>query len=652
MGDGKAASSERSDTGARGALGAWIGRNGRIVLLYGALLFACALARFLPPEPGEPGARLQFHSDQSFAAVLDRLAFDMQARLLREIAPLAVVPDVALVGIDDGSTLAFPEPIALWHRHTSQTLIALAAARPAAVGVDTVLPERSFDAIMPGLDLAMFRGIKAMRQVAPVVFVRTVDSEGHQIPIHAAYERVLGEEGIGLDQQWEDTDFVARRFSERHIGIPTLTGQILRALGRPVDEGFIDYSVGGALDYVPMQKVIALQEAGDVAELRRLFEGRIVLIGSVWRHMDRWWLPAKIVAWEKGDDHYSLKQPGVIVHAQVLRSHFAGGLIHPSPDWLALLLGAVAAAVVFVRARMSFAVIAGVAIPSALVMLSLALIRQAHWLVPAGSLIVTLWTGLAARGVHDAVQSTVERLRLKRSFSGQVSPAVLEEIMSGGLAPGSNARLVEVCVIFSDIRGFTTLSESMPPETVMAVLQRYFDRMVKVVHQFDGTIDKFIGDGMMILFGAPRVLADPCGDGVRCALAMLDELDVLNSEFRAEGLAELVAGIGINYGKVVVGNIGSTERHNYSAIGDAVNVAARVEGLTKDVGRKVLITEAVVSRLGDRFHFEALGERLVKGHSPVKVWGIRTKAIGDGNAELGKASYETVNGERRVAAQS
>jgi class 3 adenylate cyclase len=223
------------------------------------------------------------------------------------------------------------------------------------------------------------------------------------------------------------------------------------------------------------------------------------------------------------------------------------------------------------------------------------------------------------------VNTAAERIRLKRSFSGQVSPAVLDEIMAGGLEPGSNARLIEVCVIFSDIRGFTTLSEAMPPETVMNVLQRYFDRMVKAVHRFDGTIDKFIGDGMMILFGAPRIVADPCSDGVQCALAMLHALDELNVEFEREGLPTLAIGIGINYGRVVVGNIGSTDRHNYSAIGDAVNVAARIEGLTKEVGRKILITESVVSRIGDRFNFEPLGERLVKGHSPVKVWGIRAE---------------------------
>jgi adenylate cyclase len=164
----------------------------------------------------------------------------------------------------------------------------------------------------------------------------------------------------------------------------------------------------------------------------------------------------------------------------------------------------------------------------------------------------------------------------------------------------------------------------MPPQVVTTVLQRYFDRMVHAVHRYEGTVDKFIGDGLMVLFGAPRKSVDPCGDAVQCALAMMAELDQLNTDFVRDGLPTLTIGIGINYGTVTVGNIGSSERHNYSAIGDAVNVAARVEGLTKDLGRKIIITEAVVSRIGDRFRFDPLGSHKVKGHSPVNVWGIST----------------------------
>jgi class 3 adenylate cyclase len=173
-----------------------------------------------------------------------------------------------------------------------------------------------------------------------------------------------------------------------------------------------------------------------------------------------------------------------------------------------------------------------------------------------------------------------------------------------------------VCVFFSDVRDFTTLSENMPPVVVTTVITTVFRPMVKAVHRYDGTVDKFIGDGMMVLFGAPRKSEDPCGDAVQCALSMMEGLDALNEEFRREGMPTLTIGIGINFGIVTVGNIGSSERHNYSAIGDAVNVAARLEGLTKDPRRKILITEAVVERIGERFQFDPLGSHKVKGHKP------------------------------------
>jgi adenylate cyclase len=582
--------------------------------------------------------------DQSIFDSLDREAFDAQMRALRDFAPTSLQDEVILIGLNDGSITAFPEPIALWHGHLGKALSALAKAKPKAVGVDIILPERSFDALVPGLDLAMFRGIRdLLKQNVPLVFARGVDSDGHELPVHNTYQRLLGETRIGIDQQLVDHNQVARRFSERELGgFPTLVGQMLRSLGKPVGEGYIDYSIGAPIDYVPMQQVTAWLDSGDEAELKRHFSGRIVLIGSVWTHMDRWVLPVKVIGWEKDEGPLGLRQPGVIVHMQALRSQLATGLITPLPAPIKWLLCVAAAAIVFLRSRLILALAGGVALPAALTILSLVLLRTQQTLFPLITLVLTLWIGLIVRGIVDAIEGIAERSRLKRDFSGSVSPAVLDEIMAGRLASDSSARLVEVCVIFSDIRGFTALSESMPPEMIMKVLQRYFDSMVKVVHRFDGTIDKFLGDGMMILFGAPRVLADPCSDAVRCALAMLHELDSVNAEFTREGLPTLVIGIGINYGNVVVGNIGSTERHNYSAIGDAVNVAARIEGLTKELGRKIVITESVVSRLGDRFNFEPLGERLVRGHSPVKVWGIRMARATSGSAVVSEGA--TMNG--------
>ncbi len=588
--------------------------------LAGAMLFgavaAFAFAASVLPSPRD-----------SVFAELDRFAFDAQMRLLREYAPRPLADDIVLVGIDEETENAFPEPIALWHRRFADVSHALAAAKPRAVGVDVVLPERSFDSIAPGLDLAMMRSLIALSRAAPLVYVQTVNSRGEPIAIQPNYRAILRERHLGLDQQLKDPDGVARWFDERGLSanqqsVTTLGGQMLRSLGLPVGRGYIDYSVGAPLEYIPLHRVATM----DAAARDRAFAGRIVLVGNLTRKTDRWNLPVKLLANdpEAAEGNLAFSQPGVLTHAQVLRSHLADGLLQPVSAWTHWILALAMAAAVLVRPPPAGVLAIALLAPALLLAASLAAIRQAQLVIPLATLVACLWGALALRAAFDLAEAVVDRVRLRQSFAGQVSPAVMKEMLGGTLTPGVSGQLADVCVLFSDVRDFTTLSEHLPPKVVTHLLQRYFDRMVAPVHRFDGTVDKFIGDGMMVLFGAPRKSADPCGDAVRCALAMMEELDRLNLEFEREGLPVLTIGIGINFGTVTVGNIGSSERHNYSAIGDAVNVAARVEGLTKDLGRKIVITEAVVSRIGDRFHFDPLGSHNVKGHSPVDVWGIRT----------------------------
>jgi adenylate cyclase len=557
--------------------------------------------------------------------------------LLRECCLSPVDNDVVVIGTDAATEQVFLEPIALWHRHFGRTYAALAVAKPAVIAVDFGLPERSFDWLLTEeekVDKEIMKGLVMLRRSGvQIVFVQHLRDTGEVAPIQDNFHTLVPPETLGIDRQLQDPDGVSRRFSdsalrdEKGQPIPTLAGRVLRALGRPVQEGvtYIDYSVGDRMRYVPMQDVNRWIESGDAARLKAAFGGRIVLIGSMGGATDRWPLPVKLIdLLEDGRGVDDTRQPGVMIHAQVLRSHLANGMLVPLEPWMRWILCALAALAVLVHARPWMLVTGAVAFPVLMVGASSFAIRHSQVLLPVASVVLCFWIALVVRAAFDAVEATLERMRMHRQFVGQVSPDVMREMLHGDLTPGSSGQLADICVLFSDVRDFTTLSEKMPPEIVTAVLQRYFDRMVRAVHKFNGTVDKFIGDGLMVLFGAPRKSADACDDAVRCALEMLSELDALNAEFQREGLPTLTIGIGVNYGSVTVGFIGSSERHNYSAIGDAVNVAARVEGLTKDLGRKIVITEAVVSRIEDKFHFDPLGEHKVKGHSPVKVWGIRT----------------------------
>ena len=555
-----------------------------------------------------------------------RWAFDQQMRAIRKMHPRPLDEDVVLIGIDEGTYSSFDEPFALWHRHFGSMLRALAKAKPRAIAMDTVLPERSYDFILKGSDLSLMQGLALLKNArVPFVYVQTIADNGTPAPIQPNLVNYLAPDNFGLDQQVTDVDLTSRRFFYTTFDpsgrpVPTLASQVLHQLKIPVKEGYIDYSIGAPLEYIPMQAVEKMTDA----QLRRTFGNRIVLVGSLIGGTDRWRLPTQLLVRDPGRKRDDYDQPGVLIHAQVIRSHLATGLLHPIPKELRWLAMAVAATAVFISASPFVVVGAAIVAPLLLVVAGLGTIVSAQTILPLASIIITFWVALLARGIFDAGEAVIERFRLQQSFSGQVSPAVMREMLGGGLSPGVSGQLAEVCVLFSDVRDFTTLSENMPPQVVTTVLQRYFDRMVHAVHRYDGTVDKFIGDGMMVLFGAPRKSKDPCGEAVQCALAMLMALDSLNEEFKREGLPTLTIGIGINYGTVTVGNIGSSERHNYSAIGDAVNVAARVEGLTKDLGRKIIITDAVVSRIEERFHFDALGSHKVKGHSPVNVWGIRT----------------------------
>src|SRR6185503_2476987 len=194
-----------------------------------------------------------------------------------------------------------------------------------------------------------------------------------------------------------------------------------------------------------------------------------------------------------------------------------------------------------------------------------------------------------------------EKRYLKVAFQHYVPPAVVEDLVAdaGALRLGGEKR--ELTVLFSDIRGFTTLSEGMQPEELVKLMNEYFTVMTDRVFAHRGSLDKYIGDAIMAIYGAPVVESDHPALACRSALDMLRALDDLQQKWRLIGLPAIGIGIGINTGPMIVGNMGSATRFNYTVVGDAVNLASRIESLNKTYGTSILISEYTYERVKGEF---------------------------------------------------
>jgi adenylate cyclase len=232
--------------------------------------------------------------------------------------------------------------------------------------------------------------------------------------------------------------------------------------------------------------------------------------------------------------------------------------------------------------------------------------------------------------VHRALTEERQRLFIKRAFQQYVPEAVVTRILADPSMLRFGGERIELTVLFSDIRAFTTYSEQHEAESVVEILHEYLTRMVDAVFRNEGTLDKFIGDAVMALFGAPVPQPDHAVRACRTALAMMDEHRGLERKWRQEGKAPFRIGIGVNTGEVIVGNLGSDQRFDYTVIGDPVNLAARLEGLNKDFPEAsgIIISEFTYELAKAEVEARHLGEVRVKGRvKPISVYElIRMKA--------------------------
>jgi adenylate cyclase len=244
--------------------------------------------------------------------------------------------------------------------------------------------------------------------------------------------------------------------------------------------------------------------------------------------------------------------------------------------------------------------------------------RWLSFVIPAGTLVANYAVITSFRMIFEER----EKRKIRKTFSQYLSPgviALIEKDPQKYIRPGGETK--DLTVMFSDIRGFTSLSEGMTADELVRLLNEYLGEMTEVIFKSLGTLDKYIGDAIMAFWGSPYPQSDHALRACHCALAMLQTLDKLNLKWQSEGRKEISIGIGLNTGPVNVGNMGSAKRLAWTVMGDNVNLASRLEGMTKQYRTRIVISEGTYKDVAEHFVCRELDRIRVKGkHQPVVVY--------------------------------
>jgi adenylate cyclase len=588
------------------------------------------------------------------AATLELFGFGflrpLENRLLdtfvrHQAAALAPDPDIVLVNIDEKS-LAAMEKLGAgrfpWPREVYGTLIdGLAEQKPRAIVFDIMFSEpdryrpqsdqafidsasRHDNIYYPMVRIESTKPAKAS-EVADLLGLMRRPNADPDAPIAVIPPLVLPAKlwRTGTINYLPDDDGVGRRYHLRHRisgwDLPSLPARVAMDLGYPVpDDDDMVLAWRGAADGFPRVSFSDLYEDFDREKRQRPaneFRGKLLVIGADAAGLgDRRVTPL------------SHTQPGAEILGTALENLKNDRHMRYAPAGWPAAIGLLLLASLFFAFQRKIDVRAiGAGLASGSIVL-----LGASWLLAGRMILLPLLTPLAAAWTLYAVAALSEYLRERRQrqaavamFSRFVNPHVVAQLLDQG---GVQTARRDVTLLFSDIRGFTTLSETRSPEEVVTLINRYFSLQVDVVWRHGGTLDKYIGDCIMAMWGAPLDNAQHARSAVACALDMADTLKDFKRELGAEHL-EFDVGIGLHSGPAVVGLIGSEKRREYTAIGDTVNLASRIEGLTKDAKRRILVSKDTAELCGDAFEFVSCGTFPVKGRAqPVELFEPRRKS--------------------------
>ncbi len=321
------------------------------------------------------------------------------------------------------------------------------------------------------------------------------------------------------------------------------------------------------------------------------------------------------------------KMPGVEVHANAIDTMLRGDFLTalPSGVWIALVMAiSLLAALVARLLKPTWGLAMIVLMLGSLSGTSFYLFVKARLIVPLVTPILALATSYIANTVHVATAERRAKRFYRQTFQHYVARSIVDKMLESGELPKFGGERKELTVLFSDIRGFTRYVEHHQPEEIVQRLSQYFTVMVDVIFRYDGTLDKFVGDQIMALFGAPFYFADHAERACRTALEMVKELRELQKRWSAARHEYFQMGVGINTGQMIVGNLGSAQLFDYTVIGDDVNLASRLEGANKFYQTTIIIGENTYRQVGAKAIVRELDVVRVMGKKkPVRIYELR-----------------------------
>ena len=528
--------------------------------------------------------------------------YDESLKLLRKMTHQPVATDVIIIAVDEESFRAFDEPFALWHKRLGALVDAMVVAQPGVVGFDIVLPSKSFDSVVPGIDRELMLPLLRARGKLNLVVAQTLDEELRPRLIFPGFTALIGTQQLASALVCFDEDSVVRRVMSskcggagEHQGLAERMGAML---GAPVrGAGLIDFRTGDAFNTISMAQVLRWHAEGNAAKLRETFGGKAVLVGIVVPLEDRLRVPVDLYAAEPGNTRI----PGVMLHAQILRSVLNHGFIQTVPRWFVATLTALVCLCWF-----------GYGFKKNLVYWTLfamlpAIGLYALWLgyaLSPAALLVAAKLAYVARQSLESMRLAHQRSRLTEAFAGHVNPRLLQRVLSSDLHNGVSElapRRQPATVMWVEIPEHNPQLTIAPPEMALRSLSRYFDAVQQAVQRSGGMVDRFQGTGVLAYFGAPLPLRNPARSALEAALAISRSHHSWGAAVAGDAGALPKLSIGIATGPVVTGQAPMKKSSPFVVVGEPVDQAVRLaaQAATGQAQVQVLVSEQTAAAVGE-----------------------------------------------------